>query len=62
MGNAFFGWKETSLEHPSGVDAGEVSRFADWVEELADRGAVDGKVVDRLVRRNWDVVDIWRLR
>lgn len=33
----------------AGVGAGEVSGFGGWVEDLGERGGVDGEVVDGFV-------------
>ena len=52
MRDALFRSEEVALEDLAGVGAGEVAGFGHGMEDLWQRGAVDGKVVDRLVRRD----------
>lgn len=61
MRDAGLGGEEVALEDAPGVDAGKVAGFADGVETLSYRGAVNGQVVDRLVRRDGEISEEGRL-
>lgn len=58
MRDAFIGGEEGGIEDAAGGGAGEVTGFADRVEDLAEGGRVDGEVVDRFVRGDWDAGNV----
>ena len=47
--------QEIGIENLSGVRAGEVAGLGDGVEDLAEGGGVDGKVIDGFVLNGGDV-------
>jgi hypothetical protein len=56
MRDASFGREQVPLENPSGIDASELARLADWMEYLSDGSAVNGKIINWFVGRNRYVV------
>ena len=58
--HAAVGGQEAGVEGGGGVAAGEAPRLGHGLEELLLRVAVDGQLVDRLVRRHLLVVGLGR--